>query len=132
MPAIQPSPAGFAFQPFFQLLGVALPRVTKVPVSGEAFAPSLQNWMAGWLAECGAAGYQSHVSTDLRLIVCEPKACEGLVLDEGVIVEIVEIVQAGPCGSDRQGLRHVHAPWADRIDCKTFFRNGEGAAGGEP
>ena len=86
----------------------------------------------GWLAERGAADYQSHVSTDLRLIVCEPEACEGLVLDEGVIVEIVKIVQAGTCGSDRQGLRHVHAPQADRIDCKTFFRNGEGAVGGEP
>lgn len=85
--------------------------------------------MAGWLAERGAADYQYHVSTDMRLIVCEPKACEGLVLDESVIVEIV---QPGPCGSDRQGSRHVHAPWADRIDCKTFFRNGEGAAGGEP
>ena len=83
----------------------------------------------GWLAECGVAGYQSYVSTDLRLIACEPKAREGLVLDEGVIVKIV---QAGPCGSDRQGLRHVHAPQADRIDCKTFFRNGEGAVGGEP
>ena len=119
---------------FFQLLGVALPRVTKAPVSGEAFAPSLQQWLAG-RARRGAADYQSHVSTDLRLIVCEPKACEGLVLDEGVIVEIVKIVkivQAGPCRSDRQGLRHVHAPQADRIDCKTFFRNGEGAVGGEP
>ena len=113
---------------FFQLLGIALPGVTKAPVSGEAFAPSLQQWLAG-RARRGAADYQSHVSTDLRLIVCEPKACEGMVLDEGVIVKIV---QAGPCGSDRQGLRHVHAPQADRIDCKTFFRNGEGAVGGEP
>ena len=80
MPAIQPSPAGFAFQPFFQLLGVALPRVTKAPVSGEAFAPSLQDWMAGWLAECGVAGYQSYVSTDLRLIACETKALKSIAI----------------------------------------------------
>ena len=128
LPSSQAKPSRFCISAcFFQLLGVALPGVTKAPVSGEAFAPSLQDWMAGWLAERSAAGYQSCVSTDLRLIACEPKACEGLVLDEG---EIVKIVQAGPCGSDRQGLRHVHAPRADRIDCKTFFRNGEGAAGG--
>ncbi len=86
-------PAGYIGTPSFLKiivdkaaeLGVALPSVTKALVSAEAFPPSLRDW----LAERGIAGYQCYASADLGLIAYETAAREGLVLDEGVIVEIV-------------------------------------------
>lgn len=80
-------------------LGVALPSLRKASVGGEAFPPSLRDW----LAERGIAAYQSYGTADLGLIAYETEAREGLVLDEGVIVEIVrpgtgEPVPAGEVG----------------------------------
>jgi phenylacetate-CoA ligase len=54
-------------------------------VSGEAFPPSLRDW----LADNGIAGFQCYATADLGLIAYETEARQGLVLDEGVIVEIV-------------------------------------------
>ncbi len=54
-------------------------------VGGEAFPPSLRDWFT----ERGLAIYQSYATADLGLIAYETSAREGLVLDEGVIVEIV-------------------------------------------
>ena len=86
-------PAGYIGTPSFlklilekaQAMGVALPSLTKALVSGEAFPPSLRDW----LAQHGVAGYQCYATADLGLIAYETSAREGLVLDEGVIVEIV-------------------------------------------
>lgn len=86
-------PAGYIGTPSFLKLiveraaemGVALPTVTKALVSGEAFPPSLRDWFT----ERGVAGYQCYATADLGLIAYETSAREGLVLDEGVIVEIV-------------------------------------------
>ena len=86
-------PAGYIGTPSFLKiilekateLGVSLPSLTKALVSGEAFPPSLRDW----LAERGIAGYQCYATADLGLIAYETSAREGLVLDEGVIVEIV-------------------------------------------
>ena len=86
-------PAGYIGTPSFLKIilekaaemGVALPTVKKAMVSGEAFPPSLRDW----LAERGVAGYQCYATADLGLIAYETEAREGLVLDEGVIVEIV-------------------------------------------
>ena len=86
-------PAGYIGTPSFlklilekaEALNVALPSVTKALVSGEAFPPSLRDWFA----ERGVAGYQCYATADLGLIAYETSAREGLVLDEGVIVEIV-------------------------------------------
>lgn len=61
------------------------PSITKALVSGEAFPPSLRDW----LAERGVAGYQCYATADVGLIAYETSAREGLVLDEQVIVEIV-------------------------------------------
>ena len=61
------------------------PSITKALVSGEAFPPSLRDW----LAERGVAGYQCYATADVGLIAYETTAREGLVLDEQVIVEIV-------------------------------------------
>jgi phenylacetate-CoA ligase len=65
--------------------GIALPSLGKASVGGEAFPPALRDW----LAARGIAAYQSYGSADLGLIAYETAAREGLLLDEGVIVEIV-------------------------------------------
>ena len=86
-------PAGYIGTPSFLKIilekalsmGVALPSVTRALVSGEAFPPSLRDW----LQMHGIEAYQCYASADLGLIAYETAAREGLVLDEGVIVEIV-------------------------------------------
>jgi phenylacetate-CoA ligase len=65
--------------------GTALPFLTKALVSGEAFPPSLRDW----LAERGIAGTQCYATADVGLIAYETSARQGLVVDEGVLVEIV-------------------------------------------
>ena len=66
-------------------MNVALPSLTKALLTGEAFPPSLRDW----LAERGVVGMQCYATADLGLIAYETEAREGLVLDEQVIVEIV-------------------------------------------
>jgi len=86
-------PAGYVGTPSFLKLivdkaaelGVALPSLHKALVSGEAFPPALRDW----LAERGITTYQCYATADLGLIAYETSARQGLVLDEGVIVEIV-------------------------------------------
>ena len=86
-------PAGYIGTPSFlklilekaQAQGVALPSLTKALVSGEAFPPSLQQWMQ----ERGVDGYQCYATADLGLIAYETSARQGLVVDEGVLIEIV-------------------------------------------
>jgi len=65
--------------------GTALPQLRRALVSGEAFPPSLRDWVQAR----GVEAYQCYASADLGLIAYETAAREGLVLDEGVIVEIV-------------------------------------------
>jgi phenylacetate-CoA ligase len=65
-------------------LGLKL-SITKASVGGEAFPPSLRDL----LLDRGIAAYQSYGTADLGLIAYETPAREGLVVDEGVIVEIV-------------------------------------------
>ena len=64
---------------------LALPSLKKALVSGEAFPPSLRDW----LLERGVAGYQAYATADVGLVAYETAAREGLVVDEGVLVEIV-------------------------------------------
>ena len=86
-------PAGYIGTPSFLKIivekaadmGVALPSVRKAMFGGEAFPPSLRDW---FLAR-GIDAYQCFATADLGLIAYETSAREGLVLDEGVIVEIV-------------------------------------------
>ena len=59
--------------------------ITKGLVGGEAFVPSLRDWFTAR----GMHIYQCYATADLGLIAYETSAREGLVLDEGVIVEIV-------------------------------------------
>jgi len=65
--------------------GTALPGLCKALVSGEAFPGALRDW----LIERGVHAYQAYATADVGLIAYETNAREGLVLDEGVIVEIV-------------------------------------------
>ena len=65
--------------------GVAITSLTKALVGGEAFPPSLRDW----LAERGISAYQCYATADAGLIAYETPAREGLVLDEAVILEIV-------------------------------------------
>jgi phenylacetate-CoA ligase len=59
--------------------------ITKALLSGEAFPPSLRDW----LTERGITAYQAYATADAGLIAYETSAREGLVLDEDVILEIV-------------------------------------------
>ncbi|MDP3829024.1 MAG: AMP-binding protein, partial [Polaromonas sp.] len=65
--------------------GSDISSIRKSLTGGEALPPSLRDWFAGH----GLAVYQSYATADLGLIAYETSAREGLVLDEGVIVEIV-------------------------------------------
>jgi len=86
-------PAGYIGTPSFLKIilekaaemDVPLPSVRKALVSGEAFPPSLRDWMTAQ----GVDAYQCYATADVGLIAYETAAREGLVLDEGVIVEIV-------------------------------------------
>ena len=86
-------PAGYIGTPSFlkiiveKSLEMQLPlaSVKRALVSGEAFPPSLRDWL---LAQ-GIAAYQCYATADLGLIAFETEAREGLVLDENILVEIV-------------------------------------------
>lgn len=100
-------PAGYVGTPSFLKIivdkaaemKVALPTVTRAMVSGEAFPPSLRDWLAGR----GISAYQCYASADLGLIAYETEAREGLVLDEGVIVEIVRPGTGDPVAEGEVG-----------------------------
>ena len=100
-------PAGYIGTPSFLKIivdkaaemGVALPSVTKAMFGGEAFPPSLRDW---FLAR-GIDAYQCYATADLGLIAYETSAREGLVLDEGVIVEIVRPGTGDPVAEGEVG-----------------------------
>lgn len=100
-------PAGYIGTPSFlkiivekaQAMGVALPSVKKAMLGGEAFTPSLRDW---FLAH-GIAGYQCYATADLGSIAYETEAREGLVLDEGVLVEIVRPGTGDPVAEGEVG-----------------------------
>jgi phenylacetate-CoA ligase len=86
-------PAGYVGTPSFlriilaraDELGVRLPSVTKALVSAEPFPPSLRD---AFVAR-GIDGYQVYATADVGAIAYETEARDGLVIDEGVLVEIV-------------------------------------------
>ena len=100
-------PAGYIGTPSFLKIivekaaemGVALPSVTKAMFGGEAYPPSLRDWFAAR----GIAGYQCYATADVGSIAYETAAREGLVLDEGVIVEIVRPGTGDPVADGEVG-----------------------------
>jgi len=79
--------------------GISLARLRKALVSGEAFPAALRDW----LNERGIDAFQAYATADVGLIAYETAARQGLVVDEGVLLEIVrpgtgEPVPAGEVG----------------------------------
>ena len=80
-------------------LGVALPSITKALFSAEPFPPSLRDAFSAR----GVQGYQVYGTADVGAIAYETSGREGLVVDEGVLLELVrpgtgEPVAAGEVG----------------------------------
>ena len=79
--------------------GIALPSMAKAALSGEAVPAALRDWL---LAR-GIAAYQSYGTADLGLVAYETRSREGLVIDEGVIVEIVRPGTGDPVADGEVG-----------------------------
>jgi phenylacetate-CoA ligase len=115
-------PAGYVGTPSFLKIilekaaemGIALPSVTKALVSGEACPPSLRDWFA----ERGVTAYQCYATADLGLIAYETSAREGLVIDEGVIVEIVTPGTGDPVAEGFQRRLPFDSLWYWRFVCR--------------
>ncbi|TSE21059.1 Phenylacetate-coenzyme A ligase [Tepidimonas alkaliphilus] len=99
-------PVGYCGTPSFlrilvekaEAAGQRLP-IRKALVSGEAFPPSLRDW----LRERGIDAYQAYATADAGLIAYETPAREGLVLDEGVLLEIVRPGTGDPVADGEVG-----------------------------
>jgi phenylacetate-CoA ligase len=95
-------PAGYVGTPSFLAiildkaveLGVDLGCLDKALVSGEAFPAALRERFAA----SGIATLQCYATADIGLIAYESPAREGLILDEGIIVEIVQPGTGDPVG----------------------------------
>ena len=79
--------------------GISIASITKGMVGGEAFPPSLRDW----LRERSIDVSPSYATADAGLIAYETTAREGLVLDEAIVLEIVrpgtgEVVPDGEVG----------------------------------
>ena len=104
---VELEPAGYVGTPSFlriilekaDEMGVALPFLTKALVSAEAFPRSL----CDALLARGIAGYQAYATADLGTIAYETEAREGLVIDEGVLVEIVRPGTGDPVAEGEVG-----------------------------
>jgi phenylacetate-CoA ligase len=100
-------PAGYVGTPSFLKIilekadeqGVALPGLVKALVSGEAFPNALRDQ----LAASGIAAYQVYATADLGSIAYESPARSGLVVDEGVLVEIVRPGTGDPVADGEVG-----------------------------
>jgi len=79
--------------------GVALPSLRRALVSGEAFLAPFRDA----LAARGIHGYQVYASADLGAIAYETTSRDGLVVDEGVIVEIVRPGTGDPVAAGEVG-----------------------------
>jgi phenylacetate-CoA ligase len=71
----------------------------KGMVGGEAFPPSLRDWFL----ERGLDVFQSYATADLGLIAYETSARQGMVVDEGVLVEIVRPGTGDPVAEGEVG-----------------------------
>jgi phenylacetate-CoA ligase len=100
-------PAGYVGTPSFlriileraDELGVRLPSLTKALVSAEPFPASLRD---AFIAR-GVQAYQVYATADVGTIAYETPAREGLVIDEGVLVEIVRPGTGDPVAPDEVG-----------------------------
>ncbi len=80
-------------------LGVALPKLRKAVVTGEALPVSLRQWFT----DRGIVVRQCYATADLGLIAYETSPGHGMVVDEDIILEIVrpgsgDVVAEGEVG----------------------------------
>ena len=80
-------------------LGADASSITKGLVSGEALPPSLR----AAIGERGVAVMQCYATADVGLIAYESPALEGMILDEGAIVEIVRPGTGDPVAEGEVG-----------------------------
>jgi phenylacetate-CoA ligase len=73
--------------------------IKKALVSGEAFPPSLRDW----LGERGIQGYQAYATADAGLIAYESASRQGLIVDESIILEIVRPGTGDPVADGEVG-----------------------------
>ncbi|HEV2678283.1 MAG TPA: phenylacetate--CoA ligase family protein [Aliidongia sp.] len=100
-------PAGYVGTPSFLTLildkaaeiGVPVPSLTKGLVSGEAYPEAAR----ARFAEAGMAVLQCYASADLGLIAYETRPRGGLIIDEGVLVELLRPGTGDPVGPDEVG-----------------------------
>ncbi len=100
-------PAGYIGTPSFLKIilekatemDVPLPHLTKAMFGGEAYPPSLRDWFGAR----GVAGYQCYATADVGSIAFETTAREGLVVDEGVLLEIVRPGTGDPVAAGEVG-----------------------------
>jgi phenylacetate-CoA ligase len=79
--------------------GMKLPSLKKALVSGEAFPTSLRDA----LGARGIAAYQVYATADVGTIAYESSARDGLIVDEGVFVEIVRAGTGDPIAPGEVG-----------------------------
>jgi phenylacetate-CoA ligase len=80
-------------------LGVDISSISHGLVSGEAYPPAFRNKFA----ERGITCYQAYATADLGLIAYETEAAEGLVVDEGIYLEIVRPGTGDPVAEGEVG-----------------------------
>ena len=78
---------------------VALTSLTKALVSGEYLPPSLRSTMA----ERGIVVRQCYATADLGLIAYESEALQGMIVDEGIVLEIVRPGTGDPVADGEVG-----------------------------
>ena len=80
-------------------LEIPLPHLRKALVSGEALPASLRQWFS----RRGIAVFQCYATADLGLIAYESLAGQGMVIDEGILLEIVRPGSGIPVESGETG-----------------------------
>ena len=80
-------------------LGADLSALRRALVSGEAFPPPLRKEIAGH----GIDAVQCYAIADLGLVAYESEAREGMILDEGILVEIVRPGTGDPVAEGEVG-----------------------------
>jgi phenylacetate-coenzyme A ligase PaaK-like adenylate-forming protein len=80
-------------------LGADVSSIAKALVSAEALPPSLREWFQNR----GIATLQCYATADLGLVAYESPARDGMIVDEGVIVEIVRVGTGEPVPEGQVG-----------------------------
>ena len=106
-------------------LSVRIASLRKALVSGEPFPAALRDA----LAARGIAGYQVYATADVGAIAYESEARDGLIVDEGVLLEIVRPGTGDPVSAGEVGevvvtpLYNARLPGSFALPPATFPRS---------